>query len=176
MSTEALLPSLDKVWSLLLWGSHAPGLPSPCSHFRVSDTCSFACLWHADHAAHVQGRGLWSWKAKRGAQHPRGGCSAPTGGRKFRSLICIAIRRVRSSPEMCVMPLNQMRFPGGIGSIVVECLTTLKDLHMKRGHGGRLVDVTSLRVSVIDGHRRMEGREELRGICKEWQRERKKTF
>ena len=72
---------------------------------------------------------------------------------------------------MCVMPLNQMRFSGGIGSIVVECvsecLTTLKDLHMKRGHRGRLVDVTSLRMSVIDGHRRMEGREELRGICKE---------
>lgn len=44
---------------------------------------------------------------------------------------------------------------------VCECVTSLRDLHMKRGHGGRLVDVTSLGMSVVDWHGRMEGGEEL---------------
>ena len=37
---------------------------------------------------------------------------------------------------------------------------------MKGGHRGRLVDVSSLRVSVVDGHGRVEGGEELRRSCK----------
>lgn len=41
------------------------------------------------------------------------------------------------------------------------------DLHVKRGYRGRLVDVPSLGVSVIDWHWRMEGREELRCSCAE---------
>lgn len=38
---------------------------------------------------------------------------------------------------------------------------------MKRWHGGRLVDVASLGVSVINRDGRMEGREELRRSCSE---------
>lgn len=41
------------------------------------------------------------------------------------------------------------------------------DLHVERWHRGRLVDVASLGVSVINRHRRMEGREELRCSCGE---------
>lgn len=40
---------------------------------------------------------------------------------------------------------------------------------MKRWHGGRLVDVASLGVSVINRDGRMEGREELRCSCSEEQ-------
>ena len=36
-----------------------------------------------------------------------------------------------------------------------------RDLHVQRGHGGRLVDVAALGVSVVDGHGRVEGGEEL---------------
>lgn len=43
------------------------------------------------------------------------------------------------------------------------------DLHVKRGHRGRLVDVTSLGMSVIDWHWRMEGWEELWRSCAERQ-------
>lgn len=43
--------------------------------------------------------------------------------------------------------------------------TNLRDLHVKRGHGGVLVDVPSLGMSVIYRHRRMEGREELWRSC-----------
>lgn len=39
------------------------------------------------------------------------------------------------------------------------------DLHVKRRHRGRLVDVASLGVPVINGHRRVEGGEELRCRC-----------
>ena len=45
------------------------------------------------------------------------------------------------------------------------CVTSARDLHVKRGHRGGLVDVTSLGVSVVDWHRRMEGREELWCSC-----------
>lgn len=44
---------------------------------------------------------------------------------------------------------------------VCVCVTSLRDLHVKRGHRGRLVDVASLGMSVVDWHGRMEGREEL---------------
>lgn len=36
---------------------------------------------------------------------------------------------------------------------------------MKRWHRGRIIDVASLGVSVVDRHGRMEGREELRSSC-----------
>lgn len=48
------------------------------------------------------------------------------------------------------------------------------DLHVKRGHGGRLVDVASLGVSVINRDRRMEGGEELGCSCSEQEETNKK--
>lgn len=46
---------------------------------------------------------------------------------------------------------------------------------MERGHGGRLVDVSSLGMSVVDRHRWMEGREELWCSCIKRQEEKVKT-
>lgn len=54
---------------------------------------------------------------------------------------------------------------------VCVCVGSLRDLHVERGHGGGLVDVTSLGVPVVDWHRRMEGGEELRRGCAEGQKE-----
>lgn len=54
------------------------------------------------------------------------------------------------------------------GSLVFRlCVTARQDLHVEGRHGGRLVDVTPLRVAVVDGHRRVEGGEELRCGCGE---------
>lgn len=50
------------------------------------------------------------------------------------------------------------------------CATSLGDLHVKRGHGGRLIDVASLGMSVVDRHGRVEGGEELRRSCTERKR------
>lgn len=49
----------------------------------------------------------------------------------------------------------------------------LRDLHVKRRHRGRLVDVASLGMSVVDRHRRVEGGEEL--WCS-WKREKRKEI
>lgn len=56
------------------------------------------------------------------------------------------------------------------------CVSSLRDLHMKRRHRGRLVDVTSLGMSVVDWHRRMEGGEELRRSCIEEEKEKNRHF
>lgn len=66
------------------------------------------------------------------------------------------------------MRLNQVRAQvrSAVFWHVFECVRAA-DLHVKRGHGGRLVDVTSLGMSVIDWHWRMEGGEELRRGCVE---------
>jgi len=50
-------------------------------------------------------------------------------------------------------------------------VTSLRDLHMKRGHGGGVIDVTSLGMPVVNWHRRMEGGEELWSSCVEQKRE-----
>lgn len=50
---------------------------------------------------------------------------------------------------------------------VCLCVCDQFDLHVKRRHRGRLVDVTSLGMSVVDWHGRMEGREKLWRSCEE---------
>lgn len=77
------------------------------------------------------------------------GCFTPAGRRRF----------IRN--EAPLRPL--------IGSILMGF-----DLHVKRWHGGRLVDVASLGVSVINRDRRMEGGEELRCSCSEQEETNKK--
>lgn len=100
-------------------------------------------------------------------EHPRGGCSTPTGGREFRSLICIAIRSggcVWCSWIKCVLRYDQRVC---VCVCVCLCVCDQFDLHVKRRHRGRLVDVTSLGMSVVDWHGRMEGREKLWRSCEE---------
>lgn len=56
------------------------------------------------------------------------------------------------------------------------CVITLRHLHMKRGNGGWLVDVASLRVSVVDWHRGMEGGKELWSSCGAEEKRKKHWF
>lgn len=71
-------------------------------------------------------------------------------------MIGIAVRRKE------VLRVDQMC--SQVGSAVF-LRASLRDLHVNRRHRGRLVDVTSLGMSVVDWHRRMEGGEELRCSC-----------
>lgn len=74
------------------------------------------------------------------------GCFTPAGGRRF----------IRNE--------EPLRPPIG-GALMGS------DLHVKRRHGRRLVDVAALGVSVVDRDRRMEGGEELRRSCSEEEEE-----
>lgn len=64
-------------------------------------------------------------------------------------------------------------FSGAIGRYFLGGANNSRDLHVKRRHRGRLVDVASLGMSVVDRHRRMEGGEEL--WCS-WKREKRKEI
>lgn len=69
----------------------------------------------------------------------------------------------------CFTPTGRRRFTRNEEPLrpLIGGLLTGFDLHVKRWHGGRLVDVASLGVSVINRDRRMEGGEELRRRCRE---------
>ncbi len=83
------------------------------------------------------------------------------------SLIRIAIRsgEARQWCVQCVWLKCVLRYDQWYFGWVCECANSLRDLHVKRGHRGRLVDVASLGMSVINWHGRMEGREELWCSC-----------
>lgn len=65
------------------------------------------------------------------------------------------------SEQQCVLGYDDQYFD--------ICTYLCFHLHVEWGHRGRLVDVTSLGVSVIDWHWRMEGWEELWCSCTEQQ-------
>lgn len=83
----------------------------------------------------------------------------PTGGRRFIGAPCVSPQGV--SEHQCVLSYDDRYFD--------VCMYLCFDLHVEWGHRGRLIDVTSLGVSVIDWHWRMEGWEELRCSCTEQQ-------
>lgn len=80
----------------------------------------------------------------------------------------------------CFTPAGRRRFIRNEEPLrpLIASLLMGFDLHVKRWHGGRLVDVASLGVSVVNGDRRMEGGKELRCSCREQEETHKneKTF
>lgn len=81
--------------------------------------------------------------------------------------------RVGIKPRTFLLPARSV---GSFQFVCVSKCESVQNLHVKRRHGRRLIDVASLCVSVIDGHRRMEGREELRCSCATTRKEKKKNM